>query len=234
MPRSVGKALSVFTALQDADMPLRLIELSARTGLAKSTTHRMLYALTSSGLVVRVGDCYQQARASSTPPKSAACREIVRRLAPFVADLLVRTGMTASLALLDGIEVEFVHRVYGHHDVQCPSDRTGRAAAHRSAAGRVLLAYDDAAARGLIWTADLDPDEAADVGGDLIRIRQRGYTELTGAHGGTCLAVPLRLPQLPTVALVVKGASGQVDSGRALVWLRRVSEAAMRDARLAA
>jgi DNA-binding IclR family transcriptional regulator len=234
MPQSVGKALSVFTALRDAGVPLRLTELSVRTGLAKSTTHRMLSALTSARLVVRVEGRYQQAGASSRQSKSAAYRQTLRLLAPFVADLLMRTGMTASLAVLDGTEVEFVHRVYGHHDVQCQSDWTGRAAALRSAAGRVLLAYDDTAARRLVWTAGADPAEAADIGGELMRIRQRGYAELTGAHGGTCLAVPLRLPNRPMMALVVKGASGQVDRDRALVWLRRVAAAARRDERWAA
>ncbi|WP_345033196.1 IclR family transcriptional regulator [Kutzneria kofuensis] len=212
MPRSIGKALLVFAALREAGTPMRLTELSVRTGIAKSTTHRMLWALTSAGLVTRVGSHYQPARFSSTTtPKSGAHYDALRRLAPFLGDLLVRTGMTASLAVLDGTEVEFAHRVYGHRHVWGPSDDTGRVAAHLSAAGRLLLAYDETAARGVIRLAGLGIREAAELGGDLMRIRQRGFAELTGPHGGTCLAVPLRLPRPPAIALVVEGANGQAD-----------------------
>ncbi|MFI9383448.1 IclR family transcriptional regulator [Kutzneria sp. NPDC052558] len=228
LPRSIGRAFSVFSALQEASGPQRLTELSLRTGLAKSTTHRMLSALTSVGLVGRVGDYYQPAQ-GSPPPRSDLDHETLRRLAPFLGDLLVRTGMTASLAVLAGTDVEFVHRVYSHHDAHSPSDSTGRVRALRSAAGRLLLAYDEAAVRGLVRQDELDATEVARLGRDLLRIRRRAFAELTGPHGTTCLAVPVRLPGCPTIALVAKGMSGQIDRDRTLLWLRRVSDAAMRD-----
>ena len=46
LPRSIGKALMVFAALRAGGAPMRLTELSVRTGITKSTTHRMLSALT--------------------------------------------------------------------------------------------------------------------------------------------------------------------------------------------
>jgi DNA-binding IclR family transcriptional regulator len=183
----------------------------------------MLRALTSAGLVARVGSHYRLAR--SAPTGSGAHRDVLRRLAPYPGDLLARTGLTASLAVLDGTEVEFVHRVYGHRHQWGPCDDTGRDAAHLSAAGRVLLAYDETAARGQIRLAQLDTTSAAELGGDLMRIRQRGFAEL-----GTSFAVPLRLPKLPVVALAIEGVRGPADRERAVLWLRRVSDAAMREA----
>jgi DNA-binding IclR family transcriptional regulator len=230
LPRSIGKALMVFAALREGGTPMRLTELSVRTGIAKSTTHRMLCALTSAGLVARVGTHYQPTQFRSP---TGSHRDVLRRLAPFLGDLLVRTGMTAGLAVLDGIEVEFAHRVYGHRHVWGPDD-SDRAPAHLSAAGRLLLAYDEAAARNVIRLTDLGTPEAAELGGDLMRIRQRGFAELTGPYGNTMLAVPLRLPRPPAVALVVEGAAGQADRARALLWLRRVADAAMREVCLAA
>jgi DNA-binding IclR family transcriptional regulator len=227
LPRSIGKALMVFAALREGGTPMRLTELSVRTGIAKSTTHRMLCALTSAGLVVRVGSHYQPA--PTAWPKSGAHRDVLRQVAPFLGDLLVRTGMTASLAVLDGAELEFVHRVYGHRHVWGPADDTGRMPAHLCAAGRLLLAYDETAARNLIRLADLGPSEAAELGGDLMRIRQRGFAELTGTDDAIGLAVPLRLPRPPVVALVVEGAGGPADRARALLWLRRVADAATRE-----
>ncbi|MFC0546162.1 IclR family transcriptional regulator [Kutzneria chonburiensis] len=221
LPRSIGKALMVFAALREGGTPMRLTELSVRTGIAKSTTHRMLCALTSAGLVARAGTHYQPARLDSP----TGHRDGLRRLAPFLGDLLVRTGMTASLAVLDGVEVEFVHRVYGHRHIWGPDD-ADRAPAHGSAAGRLLLAYDESAARTVIRLAELGTPEAAELGGDLMRIRQRGYAELTGSYGNTMLAVPLRLPKPPAVALVVEGSG---DRDRALHWLRRVADAALRE-----
>jgi DNA-binding IclR family transcriptional regulator len=227
LPRSIGKALMVFAALREGGVPMRLTELSVRTGIAKSTTHRMLCALTSAGLVARAGTHYRPTRLD---PPTAGHRDGLRRLAPFLGDLLVRTGMTASLAVLDGVEVEFVHRVYGHHHVWGPDD-ADRLPAHRSAAGRLLLAYDESAARNVIRLAELDTPEAAELGDDLLRIRRHGFAELTGPYGNTVLAVPLRLQKPPVVALVVEGAA---DRARALLWLRRVADAALREMSLAA
>jgi len=230
LPRSIGKALMVFAALRAGGTPMRLTELSVRTGIAKSTTHRMLCALTSAGLVARAGTHYQPTRLD---PPAGGHRDVLRRLAPFLGDLLVRTGMTASLAVLDGVEVEFVHRVYGHRHVWGPDD-ADRLPAHLSAAGRLLLAYDEAAARTVIRLAGLSTPEAAELSGDLTRIRRRSFAELTGPHGNTVLAVPLRLPKPPAVALVVEGAAGQADRSRALLWLRRVADVAAREVSLAA
>ncbi|MEV6605660.1 helix-turn-helix domain-containing protein [Kutzneria sp. NPDC051319] len=232
LPRSIGKALMVLTALREGGTPMRLTELSVRTGIAKSTTHRMLCALTSAGLVARVGTHYQPARPAS--PKPRTHREVLRLVAPFLGDLLVRTGMTAGLAVLDGAEVEFAHRVYGHRHVWGPCDDSGRSPAQMSAAGRLLLANDETAARNLVRLAGLGPSETAELGGDLIRIRQRGFAELTGPDGSTCLAVPLRLPKPPVVALVLEDAGNEADRARALLWLRRVADAAMREVCLAA
>jgi len=233
--KSINKALLVLSALQDAATPLRLTEISRRTGFPKSTTHRMLSALTSSGMVVHVGSHYRATESPTTsqPSPKTSC-ELLRRLAPFLGDLLIRTGLSAGMAVLAGTDVEFVHRVYSHHDVPSPSDRTGRCAAWQTAAGRVLLAFDEAAALRVIQEVALPPGGANELLGELVRIRQNRFSEMRNPAGTTCLAVPLWLPHLPTTALVVKGVSTQVDRGRALLWLRRVSEVATREARRAA
>jgi hypothetical protein len=44
----------------------------------------------------------------------------------------------------------------------------------------------------------------------------------------------MRLPNLPMIALVVKGNSDRIDRARAAHWLRCVSDAAMRDMACAA
>ena len=230
LPQSIGKALLVLSTLTQSGRSMRLTELSMRTGLAKSTTHRMLTALTSSGLVVRVGNHYlpQHVSAVPSPTPDSRCGTL-RRLAPFLGDLLLRTGMTAGLAVLDGTNVNFMYRVYSHGDVRSSSDDTGSLPAHLSTAGRLLLAYDRPAARILISKLGLDICAEAELGHALDRIRQAGLAESRSERSGTlCLAAPVRLPGRPVVAFTIRGKSGQVDRTQAQHWLRRVSETAMR------
>ncbi|MFI6099229.1 IclR family transcriptional regulator [Lentzea sp. NPDC051213] len=233
--KSVNRALLVLSELQSAESPMRLTELSRRLGLAKSTTHRMLSTLLSSGLVLRLGSYYRPAQiTAATQPADDARRLLMRRLAPFLGDLLIRTGLSASLAVLDETEVEFVHQVYSHNDIPSPSDGSGRSPAWQTAAGRVLLAFDRLATRQVVQQMALPADEVIELLAELARIRQQRFSEVRNPRGTTCVAVLLRLPQLPATALVLRGLSSQVDLDRALLWLRRVSDAATRDALRAA
>jgi IclR family transcriptional regulator, acetate operon repressor len=83
---------------------MRLSDLSRKTGLPKSTTHRMLNALLASDVVVRSGRSYKAARHPNNDPASSY-KTLLRMLAPYLGDVLIRTGLTSSLAVLDDTEV---------------------------------------------------------------------------------------------------------------------------------
>jgi DNA-binding IclR family transcriptional regulator len=223
---AIDKAMTLYEVLRSAPEAVRLSELSRRTGFAKSTTHRVLAALTTAGMVTRLGHGYTAMPRSGEPaPATERRRDLLRRLAPFVADALIRTRLTASLAVLDGADVVFAHRVYSHDHVSSASDRTGRDRAHRTAAGRLLLARD------LRTTCDaapgwgLDTGEAARLNQELMLIHRRGFAIRRTAEIG-CLAVALPVaPGEEPVALTVTGAVHLIDTERTLFRLRGIAAA---------
>ncbi|MFI6094845.1 IclR family transcriptional regulator [Lentzea sp. NPDC051213] len=225
LSRSIDKAFALLVELRDMQRGARLSELTTRTGLAKSTTHRLLGALVSFGLVSRVGNVYLAA----TPCQGGCAgvdserRTFLNVLAPFLGDLMVRTGLTASLAVLHGTDVIFTHRVYGHRGMYTSVDNTGREAAHRTAAGRLLLAYDGQTARHLTETWAPDPVEEARLTRELLAIRRQHFAVNTTSSGVRCIAVPLhRRADMPNVAFTLKGkvekADAVLEHMRSVVW----------------
>ncbi|MBB4689641.1 helix-turn-helix domain-containing protein [Amycolatopsis jiangsuensis] len=178
--------------------PTHLSELSRRTGYAKSTTHRLLKALGSAGLIRRESNSY-----TAVDPRSArpAGDERLRALAPFVGDLRLHTGLTSSLAVLDGNDVVFAHRVYGHDHPRTSSDATGRARAADTLTGQLLTS-----------------------GKTEMCTSARNY------QGITCVGVLVPGDGLPDVALTVKGFTSRVDRERTLFSLHRVAVAITRQA----
>ncbi|HET6298884.1 MAG TPA: helix-turn-helix domain-containing protein [Kribbella sp.] len=228
----IENALVLYDSLRAAGPAMRLSDLSRSTGLPKSTTHRLLHALIASGLVVRFGVGYAAAERSGDSVSPAdGRRDLLRGLAPFLGDLMVRTRLTASLAVLDGAEVVFVHRVYCHDNAPTPSDDSGRASAHRTASGRMLLAQHPRIACELAETWKLAPAEAAAVHCDLARIR-RNQLAVVDAGGISCLALPVPVgPGCLPIVLAVKGKTGTFDHQRAQYWLRHIAQLAARSSR---
>ncbi|MEU0948564.1 helix-turn-helix domain-containing protein [Streptomyces canus] len=222
--KSIGKAFTLYRLLQTANGPMRLSDLSRRAELAKSTTHRLLQALVTIGVVRRFGTGYLVAPSDNGNAAHDASR--LRRLAPYVSDLFMRTQMTSGLAVLDGIDVVFAHRVYGHDHVWTHGDDLRRERASSTAAGRLLLAHDlhntfDAAEA---W--GLPADEVAPLNRELMRIRRRGFAVMEGV-GRTSLAVRVPTPtDQPPAALVVQGRTEVIDLDRILLHLRLTAHAA--------
>jgi IclR family transcriptional regulator, acetate operon repressor len=231
------RAIALHAVMMTAGTVMGLSDISRRAGIPKSTTHRLLGSLQAAGLVSRLGKGYRAVEQFGGPPRVVVRhRDLLHGLAPFVADLAMNLGVTAELAVLDGVEVVSAHRVHGHGVPWTAHDETDRVPANRTAAGRVLLARDprsfcDAAA---IWK--MPSEEAAALSRDLAEIRRRGYA-VTTEHGLTNLAVPLPLKAgQPLVALGARGHTARMSSARALHTMRGVvsSAAARAGGRLSA
>jgi IclR family acetate operon transcriptional repressor len=213
---TVKKAFALLDALRAAGCAMRMSDLSRRTELTKPTVHRLLAILLDTGLVMRVGTHYQatldaglgMVRSLGVEKRGLAA------LAPYLTDLHRRTGLTASLAVLHGATAVFPHRVHAHHSPWTTSDDTGTNRAEHCAAGKLLLANDEVAARNMTMT---QPGLVA----ELARIKSvRHATHTSG--GVACLAVLMR----PGIALTVKGHAGRFDPANALHWLRSVAAVA--------
>ena len=148
--QSLERGIAVLTAF-DADHPtMNLTEVARSCGLPRSATRRFLHTLVDLGYVTTSGRQYEltpqvlELGYSYLPKLSLA--DVVR---PHVEQLARALGASISVAVLDGADVRYVHRVNAPSALVVSIRVGSRIAAHRTGLGRVLL-------------ASLKPDRLAD------------------------------------------------------------------------
>lgn len=160
--RKTGRTVSsrVF-ALLDAfsqERPaLRLVELTAVTGLPVSTVHRIAAELVELGALKKGRDGTYRIglrmwELGSLCPQPRTLRDVSL---PFIHDLYEATAENVHLAVLDGDEVLYVERVWGPRSVGVASRVGGRQPLHVTGVGKVLLAYAPHELRQAVLAAGL-------------------------------------------------------------------------------
>jgi IclR family pca regulon transcriptional regulator len=139
--QSLERGITVLTAF-DADHPtMNLTEVAKRCGLPRSATRRFLHTLADLGYVTVSGRQYEltpqvlELGYSYLPKLSLA--DVVR---PHAERLARALGASVSVAVLDGAEVRYVHRVNAPSALAVSIRVGSRITAHRTGLGRVLLA----------------------------------------------------------------------------------------------
>ncbi|TQR84922.1 IclR family transcriptional regulator [Mycobacterium hodleri] len=206
----IAKAVDLLESLAGQRAGLGVSELARRAGISKSTAFRVLGSLERDGLVDRIGTGYQIGGVVRRLARNAVLPnpEIVRdALVPFVADLFVLTGQTVHVAVLDGAQVVYLTKLFGHRQAPtrpCPDDRFP---AHGVAIGKALLAYDHASSNDLeavplkAFTNCTTTDPAA-LRAQFMEIRSAGiaFDADEARIGVSAVAVPLRGPDGAVVA----------------------------------
>ncbi|WP_432992507.1 IclR family transcriptional regulator [Dactylosporangium sp. CA-233914] len=202
---SVGKGLTVLDALSRSRLPLGVSDIASRTGMAKSTVHRLLNAMIVHGYVSKEGERYLLAervfelghRVQVGPAKGL--REFA---APYVADLFAATRQTIHLAVLSGTEILYIDKISGVGAPKMATRIGGRRPAYATGLGKVLVAFAPAAEvkRNLEgkfrrFTAYTVPD-AQRMLQSMARVRETGFATDNEESflGVTCLAAPIWSP----------------------------------------
>lgn len=223
---AVDKVLALYTTLRDEDWPVRLSELSRKTGIAKATAHRMLSALAAAGLAIKIDQFYRATPIVSAHEEDPRYR-LLRHLAPFPGDVLLHTGMSASLAVLEGVDVVFRYRVYGHDPTFDCNHEADRRAGQTAAAGRLLLAYDYPRRQRV--SVLCSPIELAALNDEIVHIRRQRYAVDVQQDGLTSVAVPIIGPaQERQIALSATGPTRSFDRAYVLRQLQAVAVQASR------
>jgi DNA-binding IclR family transcriptional regulator len=141
-PSVVDRVLDVFGAFSRDRSALSLSELSRRTRLPLSTTHRIVGELARRGALERQEDGRYRIglwlwEVASLSPRGTGLRE---NAMPFLEDLYEATHENVQLAVLDAPDVVYVERISGRGAVNVVSRVGGRLAAHATGVGLVLLA----------------------------------------------------------------------------------------------
>lgn len=153
----LGKAVTLLLAFTADDHGIGLAELVRRTGLSKSTTHRMLADLVHVGLLDRTPAGYRlSGLVFELGMRASVERTLIEVATPFMEDLYERTHETVHLGLLEGTEVVYVAKIGGHRQATTPSRIGGRMPLHCTAIGKSLLAHSTEAMVTRILAGGLD------------------------------------------------------------------------------
>lgn len=191
---------------------LTLADVSTRTGLPRSTTHRLLVDLADLGWLSRNGSTFELGMALFELGERVGLKHRLRTAAlPFMQDLFAVTEQTVHLAVRDGNDAVYVEKIHGHSSFPLPSHIGGRLPLTCTAVGKALLAPEDPAVQEQILSRPLrrfTPQSITDpkaLARELDSIRRTGIAieREEAAIGGCCLASPVLMAGKPIAALSV-------------------------------
>ncbi len=183
-PRSLsGKVLDVLGTFQADHAELTLSELSRRSGLPLTTTHRLVHELAKWGALERNADGRYHIglhlwEIAALAPRGLGLREVAL---PYLEDLYEATHENVQLAVRDRLEVVYVERLTGRDSVRVLTRVGGRFALHATGVGLVLLAHAPAEVQEQVLNGTLErwTDETITSPRELRRVladvRRRGY-----------------------------------------------------------
>ncbi|MFF4983906.1 IclR family transcriptional regulator [Streptomyces sp. NPDC001046] len=232
-PGAAEKVLLLLESIAEltaAGAPLTLTGIARSSGLAKSTTHRLLALLTARRMIESAGGVYRRGPALSDLAGRTIGLPADRlrgALLPHMVDLYELTHETVCLAVLSGTDVVLIERVHGQRNLRSRTSVPDRAPAHATALGRAMLTP---CAPPLAVTADARPAvRPAQVPGRALRpaaLRRQGITVRTDGvlPGVTCVAsAVLDETRRPVAALSVSGLTRRMDIAAAAAHLRALS-----------
>ncbi|WP_431878038.1 IclR family transcriptional regulator [Amycolatopsis sacchari] len=139
---TAARLTALLTAFAPGDERLGASELARRTGLPKSSVHRLLGHLVTHGLLERDGGAVRLGlKLFEIGQLAVRGPGLVDAARPYLADLREATRNTVHLAVLEGTEVVYLDIVRGPDAPALPSRIGGRFPAHATAVGKAILAH---------------------------------------------------------------------------------------------
>jgi DNA-binding IclR family transcriptional regulator len=206
------KTFQILDLLRSSLEPLNLTQISARSGINKSTALRLLAHLEAAQYVKRdarglysVGNELSQVRGTSTS------HQTLRRLArPHLWDLWRATQESVNLAVLDGAEVVYLDCLEATHEFRLVAHIGMRAALYRTALGKAILAFLPDARREAVVNS----------------LCFQAFNE-ESQLGLRCLAAPVLTSQREAVAAIsVSGPIGRLTSANMEAFAAALRQAA--------
>ncbi|MFX0577512.1 IclR family transcriptional regulator [Nocardia nepalensis] len=202
-PVSMIERMTLILDAFDGSTPtLTLLGLAERTGLPRSTVHRILDQMIRLRWLAHAPGGYRLGlRPIELGGLAADHNEIRDVVSPLLHDLCQRTGMVGHLGVLDGREVLYLDKAGGRLTANIPTRLGGRMPAHTTALGKALLASLEPS---IIETSfrnrlpQLTPRticDRAELHRELTRIRNRQGVAVDNEESVTgiaCVAVPIR------------------------------------------
>jgi IclR family transcriptional regulator, acetate operon repressor len=204
---SVDNALRILQALRDTGR-VRVSDLAAELGIARSTAHRLLAMLVYRDFAIQADDrSYLPGPALSAQPlRGEPAQQLRQVLRPHMEALCDQVSETVNLMVRLGTQTRFLHTVESTQILRV-GDRQGTILpAWRTSGGKALLAdLPDAQLTTLLRGAGgrtpegITDAERRSLAGELRRVREQGYAEnLEETESGVC-----------AVGICVRGRTGE-------------------------
>jgi DNA-binding IclR family transcriptional regulator len=143
---SLARGLSLLELFSPDEIELSISEMARRSGMPKSTTHRLVGDLLRWGALekgragVRLG--VRLFELGHLVPDHSRLRELA---IPFAHSLGAITNLTSNLAVREGSEIIYIEKI-NSRDLRVPHSRIGgRLPMHCTALGKAILSYSGAA-----------------------------------------------------------------------------------------
>lgn len=196
----VDRVVLILGAFERSGGMLTLGQVSSRSGLPRSSVHRILQQLVTARWLQRHDNEYtlglRMFEIGSLVVHQSRISEVAR---PYMQELRAATGHVVHLALLDQGDVVYLEKVGGTFATTLPSRVGGRLPAHCTGVGKVLLAYSPRAVVDRYLEGGLCRRTGASIGtadaleAAMVRIRNCGYSTESGevVPAVACVAAPI-------------------------------------------
>src|ERR1700723_1269155 len=143
-PTAVIDRIALVLDAFDGPGRLTLAQIVRRTGLPRSSAHRMLERLVQLRWLRRSGRDYELGMRLVELGSLAVHQDrLVRAARPLLGELHRATGLVVHLAVLDGPDVVYLDKVGDRLASAIPTRVGGRQPAHCTAVGKAMLAFCD-------------------------------------------------------------------------------------------
>lgn len=252
VPVSVVERISLVLETFNGAGPLTLAQVTARTGLPRSSVHRLLEQLTSTGWLARSPEQTYELGVKAYEMGQAALNQnrLLHGARPVMQAFAQRTGLTIQLAVLSRGDTVYLAKVNGRSSGPTPTAVGQRVPGHLTAVGKAQLAFADQSGRQPVFGELRRTGDGALVGRtpqslttdarlaeDLAAVRDRGAAFDRGEAftGLGCVGVSLGPPDhiygnlagisvcAPVTSLDYRTLIGQVRVAGREIWDRCVA-----------
>lgn len=201
--QSVDRALQILDLFDDQNKEMKITDISARTGLNKSTLHALLKTLQARGYIDQNEDNGRYRLGMKLVERGnfiISSIDIRTACNRFLVDLSTKTGQTTHLGILDAGHGVYIDKVEGQAAIITYSRIGRQLPLHCTAMGKVLVAFQDEQARKrILQDYSYDPMTPRTITGEntflqeIATVREQGFAidEQEHVKGVRCAAVPI-------------------------------------------
>jgi len=228
----LGRAAMLLDAFTSTDAVLSLGQITERTGLPRSTAHRLAESLVAIGWLERDLTHYRVGmRLFEVGALAVKVNRLRDSAAVWMQDAHEQSRLAVHLAVLDGFDVVYLSKV-SSRELDVPSRIGGRMPAHCTALGKAILAFasddeiDAVVRHGLRARTAHTVVAPAAFRAALAETKVLGvaYEHGEAVRGVSCVAAPIRSSGRAIASISITGPSSGFDPDRNAAIVKRAAE----------